>query len=274
MPTDDLNRDKIYSSDPEDDDFEYEVEPPDPAVLDAEKRRAAEVIESTKKSIDIDEVYRDLDARRDSEILEKWAERARGYRYQFQIKHLLILTAVIAVLLTLHRLGVNLITFFVIGAMLAVGGLTLYLQWHERKRQQEADRRRERMYAERRAALEGKPTRTGSPGGKTPPSAPLPPDELETARGDVETRAPYRFQFSLSQFLIAVTCAALLFGFIQLLGGPSNAATLCGFFALGGLVVHALGYEPPEVVAFVWWIMLLMYVGLSVFAAIWSGVGG
>jgi apolipoprotein N-acyltransferase len=102
----------------------------------------------------------------------------------------------------------------------------------------------------------------------------LPPDELETARDGHQTRSPYRFQFSLSQFLITITCAALLFGFIQILGGPSNAATLCGFFALGGLVVHALGYEPPEVVAFVWWIMLLMYVGLSVFAAIWSGIAG
>src|SRR5262245_59444794 len=119
MPTDDLDRDKLYSSPSEaDDDFEYELEPPDPAIADPEKRRAAEVAETLKKSIDIDEVYRDLEARRDSEILEEWAARAGSFRYQFQIKHLLILTAVIAVLLTLHKLGVSLIAFFVLGFML------------------------------------------------------------------------------------------------------------------------------------------------------------
>lgn len=270
MPADDVNRDKIYSSDPEDDDFEYEVEPPDPAVLDAEKRRAADVTESVKRSIDIDEIYRDLE-NRDSEVMDAWLAKARGYRFQFQLKHLLVLTAVIAILLTLRRLGVNLITFTVVGAMMAVGGITIYLQWQEKKRLAEADARRQRMYAERRAAMD----RARSPGGapSAPPPAPLPPDELETVRSTVE-RKPYRFRFSLAQFMVAVTCAALILGFVTLLGGMANAATLCGFIALAGLVVHALGYEPPEVIAFVWWVFLLMYVGLSITAAFWAELSG
>jgi hypothetical protein len=274
MPSDDFNRDKLYSADADEDDVEYELEPPDPAVLDAEKRHAAEVVDAVKKSIDIDEIYRDLEARRDTEILEQWLMRARGYRFQFQIKHLLILTAVIAILLTLHQLGVPLLTFAVVGGMLTVGGVTLYLQWQENKRLAEADRRRQKIYAERRAAMSRGPLPSDASNKPAPPIAPLPPVELETALHDAPPAKLYRFRFSLAQFMIAITCAALLLGFVHMLGGTSNAATLCGFVALVGLVVHALGYEPPEVVAFVWWIMLLMYVGLSVFSAFFTGLGG
>jgi hypothetical protein len=266
MSSDDLDRDKLYAADAEDDDFEYELEPPDPDVLDVEKRRAAEVVESVKKSIDIDQIYRDIE-NRDTEVLDQWLARARGYRFQFQIKHLLILTAVVAVLLTLRHLGVNLITFVVVSGMLLIGGITLYLQWLEKKRLDEADRRRHKMYAERRAALNAGAHGTIKP---VPPVDTLAP--VETV--EPVARPIYRFRFSLAQFMIAITCAALILGFVTMLGGPSNAATLCGFIALVGLVVHALGYEPPEVVAFVWWMILLMYVGLSITAAFWASLGG
>ena len=266
MPSDDLDRDKLYAADAEDDDFEYELEPPDPTVLDAEKRRAAEVVDSVRKSIDIDQIYRDIE-NRDTEVLDEWLSRARGYRFQFQIKHLLILTAIVAVLLTLRHLGVSLITFFVVSGMLLVGGITLYLQWQEKKRLEAADRRRQKMYAERRAALDA---------ARHAPGAPVPAVETLSPIEEVGpvARPVYRFRFSLAQFMIAITCAALILGFVTMLGGPSNAATLCGFIALVGLVVHVLGYEPPEVVAFVWWVMLLMYVGLSITAAFWASISG
>ena len=90
MPTDDLDRDKLYSAGGDNDDgADYELEPLDPEVLAAEERRAAEAVEIHKKSIDIDEVYREFEARRDSEIVEEWFQRFRNFRFQFQVKHLL-----------------------------------------------------------------------------------------------------------------------------------------------------------------------------------------
>ena len=130
------------------DDAELELEPLDPEVMAAEERRAAEAIEVHRTAIDVNEVYRDLDANRDSEIVEEWVDRLRNFRFQFQVKHLLILTAVVAVLLVLqhvdrprhdvhrrHHAG--------------VAGVSLYLKLEENKRQEEADRRRQKMYAER-----------------------------------------------------------------------------------------------------------------------------
>ena len=37
-----------------------------------------------------------------------------------------------------------------------------------------------------------------------------------------------------------------------------------------GLVVHALGFDPPAVVILGWWLILVLYVLLSIGAALWS----
>ena len=64
MPSpDDIDRDRIYTADVEDDDAELELEPPDAEVLAAEERRAQEAIDATMMSVDIDEIYRDADRR-------------------------------------------------------------------------------------------------------------------------------------------------------------------------------------------------------------------
>ena len=48
------------------------------------------------------------------------------------------------------------------------------------------------------------------------------------------------------------------------------AATMLGFVALFGLVIHALGVEPPDVVVLGWWMILVLYVLLSIAVAVWS----
>jgi hypothetical protein len=149
MPaSDDVDRDKFYSSVDEDDGEDYELEPPDPAVLEAEKRRAEETVAATRQSIDIDAVYREADRDHAGEILNEWV---RNFRPQFQIKHLLIATAVIAVLLVLWQFGM-LADSLMMMLMASVFGLYMYLQWKERQYQAEAARRRQEMYDERRAA--------------------------------------------------------------------------------------------------------------------------
>jgi hypothetical protein len=154
MPHDNLDRDKMYTSrasDADDDDADLELEPLDPELIKAEERRAAAAIEVHRAAIDVDAVYREFEANRDSEIVRVWMDRLRNLRFQFGTRHLLILMAFVAVLIVLS-MWMGLGTVIMIGIMLAVGGLTLLLKLEENKFQEEADRRRQKMYAERRAA--------------------------------------------------------------------------------------------------------------------------
>lgn len=155
MPHDDLDRDKMYTSRAsgadDDDDADLELEPLDPELVAAEERRAAAAIEVHRSAIDVDAVYREFEANRDSEIVREWMDRLRNLRFQFGTRHLLILTAIVAVLVVLSMwMGTG--TVIMVGIMLGVAGLTLLLKLEENKYQEEADRRRQKMYAERRAA--------------------------------------------------------------------------------------------------------------------------
>jgi len=154
MPHDDLDRDKMYTSraaGSDDDDADLELEPLDPELIAAEERRAAAAIEVHRAAIDVDAVYRDFEANRDSEIIKEWMDRLRNLRFQFGTRHLLILMTIVAVLIVLS-MWINIGTMIIVGIMLGVAGLTLLLKLEENKFQEEADRRRQKMYAERRAA--------------------------------------------------------------------------------------------------------------------------
>lgn len=254
-----------------DDDSEYELEPPDAAVLAADERRAKEAIEATRRSIDIDEIYREESRDRGGEILQEWT---RNLKFRFQVKHLLIGTAVLAIALTLWRWGI-LGTTLVILMMLSIAGLYLYLQWQEKKQRDEADRRRQEMYSRRRANFE---TRGGSAAdagddAKAEPIAPPPalPNETDEVWQESMAQEKFRIRFSLRELMLAMTTAAVIFGLVYTLGGAANTATLLGFVGLIGLVVHALGFEPPEIVVLGWWLILVLYVVLSIVAAMWGG---
>jgi hypothetical protein len=270
---DDREREEFYSStpdDPDDDGEDYELEPPDPDILATEQRRAQETLETTRMSIDIDEIYREVERDRGREILENWFGNSQ---FRFRVKHLLIATAVLAILLTLAKL--NLMIVVVVGVMLTIAGVFLYLQWQDKKQQDEANRRRQEMYARRRAQL-GKGASPGAAGeSATRPIEPLPPmpSEVDEAWQKASRESgEFHFRFSLQQFMIAMTAAAIIFGLVQILGGPSNAATLLGLVALFGLIVHALGFEPAQVVVLGWWLVLVMYVLLSIVGAMLSRI--
>jgi hypothetical protein len=268
----DLDRDKLYTStsdDPDSDDGDLELEPLDPELLAAEERRAAEAIDAHRKAIDINEVYRDLEANRDSEILSGWLARLgefRPGRFQFQIKHLLILTAVLAFVLALRTaLGVGFVTMLIVGFMLAVGGVSLFLKFEENKRQEQVQRRREKMYADRRAK-------------QLQASGQAPPMDWDSDEDDVVTPATaatstlpeLRFQFSMAQLFAVTTGAALFLGIGTAVGGADKIAAVCGLAALAGLVIPAFGLRPPSFVVFIWWMLLLVFVVLSLGTAIWT----
>jgi hypothetical protein len=271
---DDRERDKSYSSssDDADDAHELELEPPDPTVLAGAERRAQETLKSTRMSIDIDEIYREAERDPGRELIENWF---RNYRFRFQVKHLLVATAVLAILLTLAKL--DLMIFVVIGVMLSIAGVYLYFQWLDKKQQDEADRRRQELYAWRREQLGKK-----SPAGEAvadateqpiKPIEPLPPlpSEIDEVWEKANSQREFHFRFSMQQLLAAMTAAAIIFGLVHL-AGPPQAATLLGLVALVGLVIHALGFDPPAVVVLGWWLILLLYVALSMFSAMWSGL--
>ncbi|MGD9649147.1 MAG: hypothetical protein AB7U73_25775 [Pirellulales bacterium] len=268
----DLDRDKLYTSPtdgPDSDDADLELEPLDPELLAAEQRRAAEALEAHRTTIDINEVYRDLDDNRDSEILTGWARRLgelRPGRFQFQTKHLLILTAAVALLLAFHTaFDVGFFTMLIIGVMLAVGGVSLYLKVVDNKRLEEANRRREKMYAERRKKQSQRAGQKVEEDWEPEPIA-------RPAEAAVPTISlpDFRFQFSMGQLFMVITAAALFLGIGTAVGGASNIATLCGLLALAGLIVPALGLRPPDFIVFAWWMVLLVYVVLSLSAAIWT----
>ena len=266
MP-EDMNRDKMYADERDDDGSELELEPPDADVLAAEQRRADEAVAAVKESIDIDEIYREVEDRADSEILRRWAS---NFRFRFQVRDMLIVTAVVAILLTLARFEL-LMSFVIWAVMLGVVGVTLYLQWKEKQRQDAAERRRQQMYAQRRAQLKLRATgaRPAAAESNLPPAAGPTIEEFDVVRSRTASKT-FDFRFSVKQLLIATTAAAVLMGLINLVGGLDNAASLLGFVALVGLVAHALGYEPPGIVAFGWWVLLLLYIAVSIVAAVWA----
>src|SRR5262245_11871100 len=103
---DNRERDKFYSTTPSSaDDDEYELEPPDPDILSSDERRGREAIEASQTAIDVDEIYREAERKRGDEILENWVRNFPS-SFRFQIKHLLIATAVLAIALTLARFHV------------------------------------------------------------------------------------------------------------------------------------------------------------------------
>jgi hypothetical protein len=276
MPHDDLDRDKIYTAaaDDLDSDDELELEPLDPEIAAAEERRAAAAIEVHRKAIDINEVYRDFDANRDSEIVAEWMDRFRNFRWQFQVRHLLILTAVVAFLLAI-RTWISLGTVFIVGIMLAVAAVSLVLKLEENKRQEAADRRRRKMYAERRAqqsAQAGLPIEEVDSDDQELEEASRRPTQYDDVVETVVLPRGFRWQFSLAQMLVVITIAAVLLGLGSAIGGMAGLATICGLVALAGLIVPVFGLNPPEVVVFGWWLVLALYVVLSLSAAIWAGL--
>jgi hypothetical protein len=263
----DINRDKLYSAGSDDwgdDGTEYEVEPPDPEVLAAEERRAEEIIAASELAVDLHDIYDESEGRGDREYLD---ELVRGLRFRFTTKHLLVATTIVAIVIGISvqsDFGV----VFVLGMLLAIGGVTAFLSWKQHERDVLIERRRRALFAKRRTAQKAaREQKTGLPPVEEPPAEEPDTDELDTTPAEPEK---FRLRFTLAEMMTVAICTAVLIGLIAVLGLPQTT-TLFGFAALGGLVLHALGFEPPYSVVFGWWVLLLLYVVLSIITAIWSG---
>ncbi len=247
----------------DDDDVELELEPPDEAV-EARQRQIA--LEAIRANIDIDEIYRDAERDPGSELIERWL---RDFRFRFQVKHLLIATAVLSVVMALITLKLFW-TSLIIAFMLSVAGAYLYVRWDEQKREAAAARRREALYARRRAQLVANAAEQPVDVGAVPPLALPPPNATDEIWRESLNEQSFHFQYSLRQLLILVTVAGLVLGVMNLLGGPEVLASVLGLVALVGLVLYAAGMEAPQLIVLGWWIILALYVVLSLATAVLS----
>jgi hypothetical protein len=187
------------------------------------------------------------------------------------VKHLLVGTALLAIFLTLSRFaGFG----FTIPLLVMLGVLAVYsfIKYEEGKHQAEADRKRDEMYAQRRAKMLARGVMQTS-GPRTDPVESVPVMEPPSVFDEpAPAPEPFRIQFSMQTLLIVVTGAAITLGLLRIVGGSTPMATILGLAAVTGLVIHALGFEPPQPVVLGWWLILVLYVVLSLLAVVWPAL--
>lgn len=228
-----------HHSEDEDDDFELELEAVDPEILEHARQRASRQIEETEIRAARLETY-DEPSEADTISLDQ----LEGFR--FTTSHLLIATALLAIVMTVVKLGggCNGLFFSALGA-LAFGW------WFVLRKEKQERLERERRRAELDARLaEGKRAITG-----TPPVANIEDDY-------VPSHPSLHFSFSLKQILGALAVAAVVLTMASLLG-TGTASLFLGIVAVAGLAVFLLGFELPGIIVFGWWVLLAMYVVMS-----------
>ena len=236
------------------DDDEYELEPIDPEVLKHQQERAQRKTREAEDSVDINAVF-------DQEDLGDPIDIEQLKQFRFTTRHLLIVTALLALVMTLYvNLGGCMSLFVASCVALATGWW--FVMREERRRMEKiaaARKRYKQRIAARRAVEDGKPIPDIDAEDEQP---------TEAAWEEEATPATFRFTFSMKEILITFAIAAVILAFAQILGFE-NAALLLGFVALAGLLVQAFGVELPSLIVFGWWLLLVLYILFS----IWSTFG-
>jgi hypothetical protein len=222
----------------DDDDYELELEPVDPEILAKERARATQRTETAASKIDVDELYGDTGGYSDLTV-----DLSQLKQFRFTTRHLLIATAFLAILLTLFRLFHGAKTIVIVAAVALAAGWIWALRL-ERKQELERERRRAEFF------------------GETTPSEPAMADLEKTP---TPPRPEFKFAFSIKEMLITTAVCAVVLALIRLVGAEALSITLGGV-ALAGLVANAMGYDPPRHVVFGWWLLLVMYLIVGVFA--------
>jgi hypothetical protein len=221
----------------DDDDYELELEPVDPEVLEHERQRAAKLTETATSRVDVDELYGDAGAYSDLEL-----DLSQLKQFRFTTRHLLIATALLAILLTIFRLNTATNAIVVIAAVLLAAGWIYTLRL---ERKQEAER------ARRRAEFFGEPV-----------------EEVAVAMdAEAPPRPEFKFAFSLKELLITTGVAAVVMALLRIIG-PNALSMGLGLIALAGIAANAMGYDPPRHIVLGWWILLVMYLLVGLFAIV------
>ena len=229
---------------PLEDDGELELEPIDPDIIAHQQRRAKQKVREAEDSVDINARYSSIDEPDPFSFSDL-------RKIRFTTRHLLMLTAAVAILLTLReRMGLFL-TFCVV-----LGVAWWFVLRQEKRQLQEINRLRRKMIAEtaaRRAREDGEPIPK------------IPREEFEKVNDQwtaaAEQEPAFHFSFSLKEMFATLTAAAVALGMITFLG--DQATIIVGLIALAGLVAQAMGYAAPPILILGWWLMLVLYILLS-----------
>jgi hypothetical protein len=149
---DEFDRAEFYRGiDPEveDDDEEYELAPPDEDLLEAERRRAREVVEQAQLAVDFEQLER---AEREFAELDAKVYLDR-LKFQFGTKHLLIAMAVLAVALVVGMV-VDLLPILLVGSVALLAAAYGYLTWREAQQREELEARRAELYERKKQQRE------------------------------------------------------------------------------------------------------------------------
>jgi hypothetical protein len=231
---------------PEDDD-ELELEPVDPEIAAHRQRRIRETTDRTVRRAEAEQASEDDVA---DEIGLDLTFLREG---RFSTRQLLAATGCLALALALlNGLGPCNGPFVIALALLAAGWLGV----------RRLERRRDAMRRDAMRRGAGEPG--GSPDSSDASQADRPPS---AASGRWRDWIAVEFSFSTRELLLAVTAAAVVLAVFGSLGAELLALAL-GLAALLGLVVNALGCEPPRSVVLGWWLLMAMYVAVGLVAAL------
>jgi hypothetical protein len=231
------------------DDGELELEPVDPTVLAAERERAERKTTEALSRVDVEEVVRE-------------AVPDDGYdldlsplkHFRFTTRHLLLLTAVLAVAMTMKQQLSGVMALFV-AAVVGVAGGWFYIWREERRREAQRQRLKETLLSK------GFGTgRTGVDAGSEGTAGMNPAARMEP-------RPAFRFSFSTKQLLITTAVAAVVFMLLKTINPEVLSLTL-GILAILGIVVYAAGFDAPPALILGWWLLLAIYLAVGFLAAI------
>jgi len=235
-----------------DDDFELELEPVDPEIEAHQRRRAIQKTRAAEDSVDIDQLYEETNSGEPADPIDFGAFK----KFQFSIRHLLIVTALLSVVMTVTQLTDGCTTVVLaIGVSVAAGWWFVLRQERRQRAQKEAE------LVKLKAKIAMQRAREDGASVPEPTATEIPVHE--------PTPAPkFDFSFSLKEMFGALTVAAVMLGLVKVMGGPHNAAMLLGLIAFSGLVLNAVGFDPPRIVVLCWWLLLVLYLFVSVLAAL------
>jgi hypothetical protein len=237
----------------EDDDYELELEDVDAEVLEHARVRATRQVEETEARAARLETF---DVPTEAEAIG--LDDLKSFR--FTTWHLLVATALVAVFMSVIKLGGGCNGIFIAGLMTLAAGW-----WYVLRKERNERLARERRRLEIEARLEKSRKKETV---VTERMAGLEPVEEEF----VPTKPALSFSFSLKQILGTFAVAAVVLT-IATLFGPNTASLVLGIVAVLGLAIQVIGIELPGILVFGWWILMLMYVAMSLWA-VFSSAGG
>lgn len=240
------------ANDDDDNDDELELEPIDPAILKAQQDRTKRKSRQAEDAIDVNQGFDDQ-AQEDPVDLEQLK------KFRFRLHHLLSLTAVLAVTLTIFNRLDSCMGTLVSGIVALGAGWWFVLREEKRRFEQVAAQREEQQnrVAMRRAVEDGEPvpefySESFDAAYDDEPEV----DETKTALG--EFKLPFTAKEILSVLggaIVALVCMWFL--------GPNIATLVFGLVAIAGLIAQALNIKMPPIVVFAWWVFLMLYVLVS-----------